>query len=185
MFEQAVASIIYFGLNWTHCTGPVCSPLSITTLLPVSAFQQWTLPSDDPVNAVKKQLSLCQNNAKTSQAYITESHELPPKIVRNECMKLENQTCIFKHFCKALCCEERYTNVRIQYNTSSFWTLVAKARVIQLWGVIAVSDVNKNVTKQFLSVTRFCRFVEMKYLFVFTNILSLAGVPNIHLQRLI
>ena len=35
MFVQAVASIMYLGLNWTHCTGPGWSALNIATLLPV------------------------------------------------------------------------------------------------------------------------------------------------------
>ena len=31
MLEQAEASIMYFGLNWTHCTGPVWSAFNTDT----------------------------------------------------------------------------------------------------------------------------------------------------------
>ena len=48
MLVQLDASIIYLGLNWTDCTGPVCSPFNTTTFAPVSVFQQWILPSVDP-----------------------------------------------------------------------------------------------------------------------------------------
>lgn len=50
MLVQAEASIMYLGLNWTHCTGPAWSPLSTTTLCPVSAFHTWILPSVEPLN---------------------------------------------------------------------------------------------------------------------------------------
>lgn len=48
MFLHADAMSMYLGLNWTHCTGPVWSPLSTHTLVPFSAFQMWTRPSVDP-----------------------------------------------------------------------------------------------------------------------------------------
>ena len=48
MFLQVDAIIMYFGLNWTHPTGPVWSPLRTQTLVPFSAFQIWILPSVDP-----------------------------------------------------------------------------------------------------------------------------------------
>ena len=48
MLLQAVASIMYLGLNCVHCMGPVWSPFSTTIFTPVSVFQQCTLPSVDP-----------------------------------------------------------------------------------------------------------------------------------------
>ncbi len=48
MFLQDEDIIIYFGLNWTHWTGPVWSPLKTQTLVPFSAFQMWTRPSVEP-----------------------------------------------------------------------------------------------------------------------------------------
>lgn len=49
MLVQADASIMYLGLNCTHCTGPAWSPLRTTTLCPVSAFHTWILPSVEPL----------------------------------------------------------------------------------------------------------------------------------------
>ena len=48
MFLHDEAIIMYLGLNCTHCTGPVWSPLSTQTLVPFSAFQMWTRPSVEP-----------------------------------------------------------------------------------------------------------------------------------------
>ena len=48
MLVQAVVNIMYLGLNCMHCTGPVWSPLRITTFAPVSVFQQWIFPSVEP-----------------------------------------------------------------------------------------------------------------------------------------
>jgi len=48
MFLHVDAIIMYLGLNWTHPTGPVWSPLSTQTFVPFSAFQIWILPSVDP-----------------------------------------------------------------------------------------------------------------------------------------
>jgi len=48
MFLHDEAIIMYLGLNCTHCTGPVWSPLRTQTLVPFSAFQMWTRPSVEP-----------------------------------------------------------------------------------------------------------------------------------------
>ena len=48
MFLQAEAIIMYLGLNWTHLTGSVWSPLRTQTLVPFSAFQMCTRPSVEP-----------------------------------------------------------------------------------------------------------------------------------------
>ena len=45
---HAVASIMYLGLNCTHCTGPVWSPARTASFKPVSVFQQWILLSVEP-----------------------------------------------------------------------------------------------------------------------------------------
>ena len=37
-----------FVLTWTHCTGPVWSPLRTHTFWPFSLFQMWILPSLEP-----------------------------------------------------------------------------------------------------------------------------------------
>lgn len=50
IFVHAEASIMYFGLNWTHWTGPGWSAFNTQTLYPVSAFQTCTLPSVEPLN---------------------------------------------------------------------------------------------------------------------------------------
>ena len=47
---KAVASIIYFGLNCTHCTGPMWSAFRKATLDPVSVFHAWIRPSVEPSN---------------------------------------------------------------------------------------------------------------------------------------
>lgn len=50
IFVQADASIMYLGLNCTHCVGPGWSPFSEHTLKPFSAFQTCTRPSVLPEN---------------------------------------------------------------------------------------------------------------------------------------
>jgi len=45
---QADAIIMYLGLNWTHCTGPLWSPLRTQTFGPFSLFQMWMRPSLEP-----------------------------------------------------------------------------------------------------------------------------------------
>jgi len=49
MWVQALAIIIYLGLNCIHCIGAVWSLVSTHTLDPVSVFQMCTLPSVEPV----------------------------------------------------------------------------------------------------------------------------------------
>ena len=46
---QVDASSIYFGLNWTHCTGPASSHNSSAVLFPVSACHTWIFPSVEPI----------------------------------------------------------------------------------------------------------------------------------------
>jgi len=47
--EQADAIIMYFGLNRTHCTALLWSPLRTHTFCPFSAFQIWIRPSVEPL----------------------------------------------------------------------------------------------------------------------------------------
>ena len=62
------AIIRWFGLNWTHWTGPTCPPLRTQILKPVSAFQMWIRPSVEPdktnwkVKQIKDVKVLCYLN---------------------------------------------------------------------------------------------------------------------------
>jgi len=49
MEEQADAIIMYFGLNRTHWTALLWSPLRTQTFCPFSAFQMWIRPSVEPL----------------------------------------------------------------------------------------------------------------------------------------
>lgn len=58
IFVQEVANIIYLGSNCTHWTGPGWSQFNTATLQPVSVFQQWILPSVEPVKLKQSKLIL-------------------------------------------------------------------------------------------------------------------------------
>lgn len=45
---QALAKVMYLGLNWRLLMGPGCFPSSTATFIPLSVLQTWTLPSSEP-----------------------------------------------------------------------------------------------------------------------------------------
>lgn len=48
MFVQALANVIYLGLNCRVLIGPGCLPSNTATFIPLSVLQTWTLPSSEP-----------------------------------------------------------------------------------------------------------------------------------------
>lgn len=48
MLEQALANVIYLGLNCRQQMGPVCLPSNNATFIPLSAFHTWIFPSSEP-----------------------------------------------------------------------------------------------------------------------------------------
>lgn len=48
MLEQALANVIYLGLNCRQQMGPVCLPSNKATFIPLSAFHTWIFPSSEP-----------------------------------------------------------------------------------------------------------------------------------------
>lgn len=48
MFVQALANVMYLGLNCRVLMGPGCFPSSTATFIPLSVLQTWTLPSSEP-----------------------------------------------------------------------------------------------------------------------------------------
>ena len=48
MLEQALANVIYLGLNCRQQIGPVCLPSNNATFIPLSAFHTWIFPSSEP-----------------------------------------------------------------------------------------------------------------------------------------
>lgn len=50
MLVQALANVIYLGLNCRVLMGPVCLPSRIATFIPLSVLHTWTLPSSEPAD---------------------------------------------------------------------------------------------------------------------------------------
>lgn len=48
MFVQALANVMYLGLNCRVLMGPGCFPSSTATFIPLSVLQTWILPSSEP-----------------------------------------------------------------------------------------------------------------------------------------
>lgn len=48
MLEQALANVMYLGLNCRQQMGPVCLPSNNATFIPLSAFHTWIFPSSEP-----------------------------------------------------------------------------------------------------------------------------------------
>lgn len=48
MVVQALANIMFLGLNWRVLIGPWCFPSKTATFIPLSVLHMWTLPSSEP-----------------------------------------------------------------------------------------------------------------------------------------
>ena len=55
MLVQALANIMYLGLNATHWIGPGWLPSNTVSFCPLSDPQTWTRPSWEPVQQCKRQ----------------------------------------------------------------------------------------------------------------------------------
>lgn len=64
MLVQALANIMYLGLNWSVVIGPGCFPSSTATFIPLSVLQTWILPSSEPAQQDTFEQRAHRNKAK-------------------------------------------------------------------------------------------------------------------------
>lgn len=61
MLVQALANVMYLGLNCRVLMGPGCFPSSTATFIPLSVLQTWTLPSSEPTQWKNKKTKHSQS----------------------------------------------------------------------------------------------------------------------------